>query len=257
MRSQWWVAALLSLGTTGCPDSSFPCTRYCWSHRQGVPDVMDVDMTGAPDGRFDIPCTKFSDLQEWHPPLPPLGWYSGERCLGAGEHEIIAETVASIQDPLVDASLTCDVTDLQVYADLVEFLAMQARDACVAHLSCNGAPAGCDIDPSVGGNQACTIPSAQDVCNQVVLAPALAALNDLTNGPGAAQPQRDGTVIEYVKDPQDCEPIGARRRRSCSPRSASRTTMSSPTSTGPPSARPTSSSRCCSTCPAHARGASP
>jgi hypothetical protein len=45
------------------------------------------------------------------------------------------------------------------------------------------------------------------LCDQAVLAPALAALTDLTNGPGAAQPQRDGTVVHYVDDPQDCQPI--------------------------------------------------
>jgi len=207
MRSSWMLAAVLSLGATGCPDASFPCTRYCWSHRQVVPDITDKDMTGVPDGRFDIACTKFFDLEDWYPPLPPFGWYSGERCLGGSEHEIIAATVAAIQDPMVDATQGCDVTDLQVYAELVEELATQARDACIAHLSCNGSPVGCDIDPSTDGPQACTLPSAQSICDQIVLAPALAALNDLTHGPGSAQPQRDGTVVEYIEDPQDCEPL--------------------------------------------------
>jgi len=73
MKSFWLVVAVLSLGTTGCPDSSFPCTRYCWSHRQPVPDITDENMTGVPDGRFDVTCTMFSDLENWHPPLPPFG----------------------------------------------------------------------------------------------------------------------------------------------------------------------------------------
>lgn len=55
--------------------------------------------------------------------------------------------------------------------------------------------------------QVCQVGTAQDLCDQVVFAPALAALGDLTNGPGAAQPQRDGTSIEYVDDPQDCQPL--------------------------------------------------
>lgn len=108
-------------------------------------------------------------------------------------HEVIAKMVASIQDPAVDASEACDVTDLKVYEDFVEALALQARDACIARVTCNGAPAGCDLDVIMGGNQACTVASAEVLCNQVVLAPALAALSDLSNGPGAAQPQRDGT----------------------------------------------------------------
>lgn len=100
-------------------------------------------------------------------------------------HVVVEQTVASIEDPTVDASQACDVTDLQVYADFVESLAQQARDACVAHLSCNGSPAGCDIDSGMPGNQACTVVSAEALCDQVVLAPALAALQDLANGPGA------------------------------------------------------------------------
>lgn len=52
-----------------------------------------------------------------------------------------------------------------------------------------------------------SVPTAETLRNQVVLVPALAALTDLTNGPGAAQPQRDGTVIEYVDDPASCQPL--------------------------------------------------
>jgi len=64
--------------------------------------------------------------------------------------------------------------------DSANDLAMQARDACVAHLDCNGSPVGSDIDPTTEENQACTVPSAQSLCDEVVLvlAPALAALND-------------------------------------------------------------------------------
>jgi hypothetical protein len=196
----------LALATLAC-SKPFPCNRYCWSHQQHVADITDVDMTGVPDGRFDDTCTKSIDGDSWHPPLPPFGSYFAEQCIPADVHEVIARTVVSIQDPTVDASQVCDVTDLQVYADFVQTLAMQARDACVAHLSCNGVPAGCDIEPTDEGNQACTVQTAQTLCDQEVLAPALAALADLANGPGAAQPQRDGVVIEYLADPQDCSPI--------------------------------------------------
>jgi hypothetical protein len=199
-------ALLLALGTLAC-SSPFPCNRYCWSHQQLVADVDDAGMSGTPDGRFDGICLKISNTEQWHPPLPPFGWYPAEQCVAADVHQSIARTVASIQDPTIDASQACDVTDLQVYADFVQTLALQARDACVAHLSCNGSPAGCDIDPAAIGNQACTVPTAETLCDQAVLAPALAALADLTNGPGAAQPQRDGTVIQYVDDPADCQPI--------------------------------------------------
>jgi len=195
------LALVLALGASAC-SSPFPCNRYCWSHQQTVADASD-----APDGRFDETCTKFSNLNQWHPPLPPFGWYPAEQCLDATTHQVIAQTVASIQDPAIDASQACDVTELQAYADLAQTLAEQARDACVAHLSCNGAPAGCDIDPATPENDACTVPTAQTLCDQAVLAPALAALTDLTNGPAAAQPQRDGTVIEYVDDPQQCQPL--------------------------------------------------
>lgn len=68
----------------------------------------------------------------------------------------------------------------------MQTLALQARDACVAHLSCNGSPVGCDIDPTTPEPEACTVTTAQDLCDQAVLAPALAALTDLGNGPGAA-----------------------------------------------------------------------
>lgn len=141
------------------------------------------------------------------PRSAPFGWYAAEQCVEADVHQVIAQTVDAIEDPTIDASQACDVTDLQVYADFVQTLAIAARDACVAHLSCNGAPAGCDIDPTTPENDACTVSSAEALCDQAVLGPALAALTDLTNGPGAAQPQRDGTVIQYVADPQDCQPI--------------------------------------------------
>ncbi len=200
------LALSFALGALAC-SSPFPCTRYCWSHQQLVPDLTDEDMTGVPDGRFDVTCTRFFDLDQWYPPLPPFGWYAAEQCVDADVHQILASTIASIQDPTIDASQACDVTDLQVYADFAQTLALQARDACVAHLSCNGAPAGCDIDPTTPENDACTVSTAEALCNQVVLAPALAALTDLTNGPTAAQPQRDGTVIHYVQDPEDCQPI--------------------------------------------------
>jgi len=191
----------LAVVAMGC-SKSFPCTRYCWSHKQYVADQAPV---GTPDGYFDIQCTRSDGGGWWNPPLPPLGFYSAELCVAADMHEILARTVTSIQDPTIDASQACDVTELQVYADFVQTLALQARDACVAHLTCNGTPAGCDIDPLLGGNQACTVTTAEVLCDQIVLGPALAALGDLSNGPGAAQPQRDGTVIEYVEDPRDCE----------------------------------------------------
>lgn len=205
MRPPRVLALVVSLVTLAC-STPFPCSRYCWSHRQVVVDVTG-EVPGVPDGYFDAGCTRFADLQPWHPPLPQFGWYAAEQCVAADVHEVIARTVASIQDPTIDASQTCDVSDLEVYADFVQTLAEQARDACVAHVSCNGAPAGCDLDPTTVINDACTVATAQDLCNQVVLAPALAALSDLTNGPGAAQPQRDGTVIEYVEDPAACQPI--------------------------------------------------
>ncbi len=200
------LALALALATLAC-SSPFPCNRYCWSHRQAVADVTDEAMLGAPDGRFDLTCTRFSDTDPWHPPLPAFGWYAAERCVAADVHHVVSQTVATIEDPAIDASQACDVTDLQVYADFVHTLALQAREACVAHLSCKGIPAGCDIDPTTLENDACTVASAQTLCDQAVLTPALAALTDLANGPGAAQPQRDGIVIEYVDDPEDCQPI--------------------------------------------------
>jgi hypothetical protein len=206
MRPPRVLLTSVALATVACSDP-FPCNRYCWSHQQDVADLTDVAMTGVPDGRFDTHCELFSSSAFWYPPLPVVGWYAAEICLAADVHPIIAKTVASIQDPTTDASQACDVTELQVYAELVEALAMQARDACVAHLTCNGAPAGCDIDAMAPGPQACQVPSAETLCDQAVLAPALAALGDLGNGPGAAQPQRDGNAIEYVDDPVDCEPL--------------------------------------------------
>ena len=196
----------LALAVMACADP-FPCNRYCWSHKQAVADLTGEAMMGAPDGRFDMHCERYSDSANWYPPLPAFGWYAAETCLPADVHQRIAKAVASIQDPAVDASMACDVGELKDYAVLVETLALQARDACVAHLTCNGAPAGCDLDAMAPGPQACQVPSAMELCDQAVLAPALAALSDLSNGPGAAQPQRDGTAIEYVDSPLDCEPL--------------------------------------------------
>jgi hypothetical protein len=206
MRPPSTLVLWLALTTVACADP-FPCNRYCWSHQQAIPDLTDEDMADVPDGRFDGYCDQFSSTNTWHPPLPPLGWYAAEKCLPADLHQTIAKTVAAIQDPTVDASQACDVTELQAYAELAEALARQARDACVAHLTCNGVPAGCDIDPADPGPQACHIASAEALCDQAVLAPALAALSDLSNGPGAAQPQRDGNAIEYLDDPLDCAPL--------------------------------------------------
>lgn len=206
MRQPGMLVTSLALGTMAC-STPFPCTRYCWSHKQDVPDVVGEDLADGPDGRFDVTCTTFGAEPFWHPPLPQFGWYSAEACLPADEHQIIAETVAAIEDPMTDASQSCDVTDLQIYSDLVQVLAMQAREACVDHLTCKRDPFGCDIDPTAEGNQACSVPSAENLCDEVVLAPALAALSDLSNGPGAAQPQRDGSAIQYVDDPQGCEPL--------------------------------------------------
>jgi hypothetical protein len=196
----------LAIGTAACSDP-YPCNRYCWSHQQDVADLTDSNMMGVPDGRFDTPCERAFNLELWYPPLPSFGWYPAERCIEADLHEVIARTVTTIQDPTIDASQACDVTDLQLYGDFVQTLAQQARDACVDHLTCKGAPAGCDIDPVQPGPHACTVPSAEILCDQAIYAPALAALTDLTNGPGAAQPERDGTVVHYVDDPQDCQPI--------------------------------------------------
>jgi hypothetical protein len=206
MRPPGMLVIALALATAACPNP-FPCNRYCWSHKQHVLDLTSEDVPGVPDGRFDVQCERFSDSADWYPPLPLYGWYGAEVCVPASDHQTIEEIVAAIQDPMIDASQTCDVTDLQVYTDLVQALAMQARDACVAHLTCNGAPAGCDIDPTTPEPDACQVPSAMDLCDQVILAPALAALGDLSNGPSAAQPQHDGTAIEYVDDPSDCEPL--------------------------------------------------
>ena len=199
MSSTRVQSMLLAVGLMAC-SSPFPCTRYCWSHTEDV-----ADATG--DGRFDVSCRMFSGVDDRFPPLPPFGFYAAEQCVDANLHSVIARTVATIQDPTLDASTACDVTDLQTYADFVTTLAQATRDVCVDHLTCKRSPAGCDIEPSTMGNQACTIPSAEALCDQVVLAPALAALTDLTNSPGAAQPQRDGTITQYVKDPAECEPL--------------------------------------------------
>jgi hypothetical protein len=206
MRPAHPLLLSLALGIPACGEP-FPCNRYCWSHQQLVADATSEALVGVPDGRFDDTCLTFTEADQWYPVLPPFGWYAAERCVPADEHEVIARTVTSIRDPAVDANQACDVTDLQIYADFVQNLALQARDTCVAHLTCNGAPAGCDLDPTVDENQACTVATAEILCDQDVLAPALAALTDLANGPGAAQPQRDGVVIEYVDDPQQCSPI--------------------------------------------------
>lgn len=200
MRPPRWLTLSFTLGLIACA-KPFPCTRYCWSHAQVVPDAT------GPDGRFDASCTRSDGGGAWYPLMPQFGWYAAELCVDADVHAAVAKVVASIQDPTVDASQTCDLTDLQAYADLVQALAMQARDACVADITCNGVPAGCDLDPFLGGNQACTVPSAQTLCDQVVLLPALASLSDLSNGPGAAQPQRDGTAVAYVDDPAECQPL--------------------------------------------------
>lgn len=196
----------LAIGTLACSDP-FPCNRYCWSHQQDVADLTGSDMTGAPDGRFDATCERFTNLELWTPPLPSFGWYPAEQCVEADLHQVIARTVATIQDPTVDPSQACDVTDLQLYGDFVQTLAQAARDACIDHLTCKHAPAGCDIDPTTPEDDACTLSTAEILCDQAVYAPALAALTDLTNGPGAAQPERDGTVVHYIDDPQDCQPI--------------------------------------------------
>lgn len=199
MMSPRILGLSLAVGLMAC-SSPFPCTRYCWSHAQDIPDL-----TG--DGRFDVSCRMFSGVDDRYPPLPPFGFYAAEQCVDANLHSIIARTVATIQDPTLDASSACDVTDLQTYADFVTTLAQQARDACVDHLTCKRSPAGCDIEPGTMGDQACTVTTAETLCDQVVLAPALAALTDLTNSPGAAQPQRDGTVTQYVDDPAQCDPL--------------------------------------------------
>ena len=103
----------LALGILACAEP-FPCNRYCWSHQQLVADVTGEDLPGVPDGRFDDTCLKFTDSEDWYPPLPPFGWYSAEHCVPADVHRIIASTVVSIQDPTVDASQACDVSELQV-----------------------------------------------------------------------------------------------------------------------------------------------
>ncbi len=137
MRSPKVLVMGLAVAMMACADP-FPCNRYCWSHKQYVADLTDVGMTGAPDGRFDGHCERYSDSMDWYPPLPPFGWYAAETCLPADVHQSIARTVASIQDPAVDASAACDVGALKTYAELVQTLALQARDACVAHLTCDG-----------------------------------------------------------------------------------------------------------------------
>ena len=172
MRSSRGLVMGLALAVTACSDP-FPCNRYCWSHKQDVADLTGEDMMGAPDGRFDMHCDRYSDSMTWYPPMPPFGWYAAETCVPADVHQIIAKTVASIQDPAIDASVACDVGDLEIYAELVKTLATRARDACIAHLTCNGTPAGCDLDAMAPGPQACQIQSAQELCDQAVLAPAL------------------------------------------------------------------------------------
>lgn len=94
MRPPCVLVMSLALAAVACA-KPFPCTRYCWSHRQTVSDLTDPDMPGVPDGRFDMHCDQFSSSQAWYPPLPPFGWYPAEQCLPADTHQIIAKVVAA------------------------------------------------------------------------------------------------------------------------------------------------------------------
>jgi hypothetical protein len=55
MRPPGMLVMALALATVAC-SKPFPCTRYCWSHKQYVPDLTGEDMPGVPDGRFDMQC---------------------------------------------------------------------------------------------------------------------------------------------------------------------------------------------------------
>jgi hypothetical protein len=211
MRSfaPWLAVLVVSSAACSLPIPPVPdtCYKHCWDHTQDVPDVNGQNMMGPPDDHFDIPCTKDGTPgADYYPPRPVLGWYRGVVCPPQATHDIIQAVVNSIQDPTVDASVACDSEDLVVYVDFMEQLAISARDACVADLTCDEQPSGCDIDPFEPDDQACSVVSAEDLCNQVILGPALEALSDLTNGEGAAQPHLSDTLEAVPYESCEFEP---------------------------------------------------
>jgi hypothetical protein len=204
-----WVT-LLVMSPSAClspiPPVPDTCYRHCWDHTQDVPDMSGPDMMGAPDDHFDTPCTLYGGTTAFHPPRPVLGWYRGVVCPSQATHDVIEKVVNSIQDPATDASTACDSEDLVIYADFVEQLAISARDVCVADLTCDGQPSGCDIDPFEPDDQACSVASAENLCNLVIMGPALAALSDLTDGNGAAQPHLGDTLEAVPYESCEFEP---------------------------------------------------
>ena len=172
-----------------------------------VPDeVRGPDMLGPPDDRFDGTCVNIWGSQaSFHPPRPTLGGFEGSTCPRQAEHDVIKKVVRAIEDPTIDATLLCDPFELQVYADVVDAIADDAYQECVGFLTCNRAPwdPGCDVDPILLGQQACTVPSAETLCATVVLDPARQALSDFTGGSGSAHPVNSEYLDVYT--PKICD----------------------------------------------------
>ena len=208
MRSPLLVATLLGVAISACSVAlGDDCLTHCWRYLQEVPDATGPPGSmGPPDDRFDGTCVDvWGSGDSLHPPRPTLGGFEGSSCPRQAEHDVIKKVVRAIEDPTIDALMICDPFELEVYATLVDAIAADAYEECVDFLTCNRAPwdASCDIDPFDGGQQACTIPTAETLCAEVVLGPVRQALSDLSGGPGSARPVNSEYLDHYT--PKICD----------------------------------------------------
>lgn len=197
-RRLWLLAPLVSV-VGGCTYYVGHCYVHCWEYRVEHDDIQDADE----DNYYDSQCDNFHG-GTMNAPIPAQG-VPGRECLGfqgQSVHETIKAVIAAkLADDLESLSQAqIDTYNLFVFGGGVYSLVPEVTETCVNLLTCNKKY--CDIDEGATGTQACTLASAQGLCETYVESVAEAAL-DLDTGPDVpTYGVPDWKYYNLIEDPE-------------------------------------------------------
>lgn len=145
------------------------CPFYCW---ESFIDVDDIPEDAMRPGYFPTQCETPSSgsalaplpttgypARECHPYVIPLG-QRPDPAVNSAMHFLLESAISKLQ-----ASESPTTEEADAYDAWAAHIAGEAQETCISSLTCNWMPGTCDIDPTVAGDQSCTVASAASICD--------------------------------------------------------------------------------------------
>lgn len=149
-------ALMLAVGCLEPNPYAQPCYFHCWEYTVTVPDEDS-------DDNFDTQCVNHWTNFSMQVPVPPNGVLLARACLPSQvDHELVSDAVTALENT-TDVSMA----EAAAWSSLVSLLGQDVVTQCRQHAT--GSPGFQDIDPGVGGSQACTEMSSDAVCDVLAM----------------------------------------------------------------------------------------